>query len=102
MRPHPLALLTLALAPLLTFTVRPAHAGCTPPDADTDGDGVLDYDDNCVDVDNPEQLDSDGDGLGDACDVCPAVNDPAQLDRDGDGVGDACDLCIDTPDPDQL
>ena len=35
---------------------------------DTDGDGVLDANDNCPDVPNPDQRDSDGDGLGDVCD----------------------------------
>ena len=35
---------------------------------DEDGDGVLDEDDNCVSVYNPDQNDFDGDGLGNACD----------------------------------
>ncbi len=78
---------------------------------DSDGDGVLDENDNCVSDPNPGQEDADGDGLGDACDACPndADNDadgdgicgdvdncPAaanvdQTNTDGDGQGDACD-----------
>jgi len=34
---------------------------------DTDGDGLVNIQDNCVFVPNPDQKDSDGDGLGDAC-----------------------------------
>jgi Zn-dependent metalloprotease len=37
-------------------------------DADDDGDGVLDGDDNCPLVGNASQLDADGDGVGSACD----------------------------------
>ena len=57
---------------------------------DTDGDGVADPIDNCVNVPNPDQHDHDGDGRGDVCDVCPARYDTG-ADSDGDGVGDACD-----------
>lgn len=41
---------------------------------DTDGDGILDDIDNCVEHINPEQSDMDGDDLGDACDSCDNLN----------------------------
>ncbi len=59
-------------------------------DADADGDGILEPDDNCPTTANPSQTDGDGDGIGDACDVCPSVSDADQLDTDGNGIGDAC------------
>jgi hypothetical protein len=34
---------------------------------DHDGDGILDVDDNCTRVRNPDQADADGDGTGDRC-----------------------------------
>ena len=69
--------------------------------ADQDDDGVIDEEDNCIDLPNPDQEDRDGDGRGDACDLCPEVADPAQLDQDADGVGDACDVCPELSNPDQ-
>ena len=36
--------------------------------SDTDGDGINDSVDNCVNLANPNQEDADGDGIGDACD----------------------------------
>ena len=53
-----------------------------PPDLDADNDGVVDADDNCSGISNPEQLDSDNDGLGDACDNCPQVANLDQQDTD--------------------
>ena len=42
---------------------------------DSDGDGVFDDTDNCINTVNPNQADSDNDGLGDACDDPATVND---------------------------
>lgn len=83
---------------------------CAPvPDDDFDDDGIVDSQDNCAEVANPDQADADGDGTGEACDRtpngedqdgdgvvdqqddCAEVADPGQEDADGDGTGDACD-----------
>jgi hypothetical protein len=69
------------------------------PDADDDGDGVLNSVDNCPSAPNPDQLNSDDDTLGDACDAFP--NDPDN-DIDGDGIGGDLDNCPSAPNPDQL
>jgi hypothetical protein len=49
---------------------------------DTDGDGVPDSRDNCINVANPNQKDSDSDGYGDACDA----------DANNDGIVNSLDL----------
>ena len=36
---------------------------------DTDRDGILDSEDNCPLIANPNQEDMDGDGIGDACEA---------------------------------
>ncbi len=42
-------------------------AGCTSPDSD--GDGVMDCEDNCLDEPNATQFDADGDLCGNVCDA---------------------------------
>lgn len=59
--------------------------------ADQDGDGIVDTEDLCPTVADPQQDNEDGDRFGDACDPCPPIADDAPPDSDGDGVGDACD-----------
>jgi outer membrane protein OmpA-like peptidoglycan-associated protein len=87
------------------------------PPADSDGDGILDGDDACIDL--PEDFDefedadgcpdpdNDGDGIADGNDDCP--NDAEDmdgwedadgcpdLDNDGDGLQDSRDSCPDEP-----
>jgi hypothetical protein len=81
-------------------------APLAPADVDSDADGVLDFDDNCMAVPNPDQADSNLDGVGDACDAdgdgyqddrdnCVSVANPDQADSDNNGRGDACDLDAD-------
>lgn len=54
---------------------------CVP--LDSDGDGVVDNNDNCPSIANANQQDNDGDGIGDVCDTC--ANDASNTDNDGDG-----------------
>ena len=79
--------------------------------SDSDGDGVMDCDDQCPDTPAGVgvnevgcSIDSDGDGVPDDIDQCP--NTPAgvkvdevgcPLDSDGDGVPDYLDKCPNTP-----
>ena len=62
------------------------------PNADSDGDGLLDCEDNCKESWNPDQEDFDEDGVGDDCDNCVWTYNPDQSDADGDGIGDVCDV----------
>ena len=84
--------------------------GCSPSQADSDGDGIPDLNDACPDVAPPEGLDRDEDGCTDDFDrdgvlddVDAFPNDSTQVsDADGDGFGDNPfglnpDLCPDTP-----
>ncbi|MDY8135124.1 OmpA family protein [Aquimarina sp. 2201CG5-10] len=68
---------------------------------DTDGDGVYDKDDECVDVPGLAEFngcpDTDGDGITDAKDDCPDTAGTAEFngcpDTDGDGIADPKDDC---------
>ena len=57
--------------------------GCSPSQADSDGDGVQNLHDNCPDIAAAEGMDIDGDGCTD--------------DIDGDGITDDVDDCLDSP-----
>jgi hypothetical protein len=69
---------------------------------DSDGDGVLDIDDNCPDDPNTDQTNSDSDGLGNVCDNCPLTGNIFQDNSDSDSFGDACDNCPTSANADQL
>ncbi len=58
----------------------------TPVVKDSDSDGIVDVDDNCPSIANPEQWDKDGDAIGNDCD----------LDIDGDGVSNDDELAVGT------
>lgn len=64
---------------------------CVGADAnDSDGDGILNEDDNCPDVANPDQADEDGDGTGDACETVVRP-DECVSSEECDGVTLVCD-----------
>ena len=68
---------------------------------DTDGDGVYDKEDACIDVVGLKEFngcpDADGDGVKDSDDACPNVAGLAAMngcpDADGDGIADKDDMC---------
>ncbi|MBU0983977.1 MAG: PKD domain-containing protein, partial [candidate division Zixibacteria bacterium] len=64
-------------------------------DLDYDGDGLLNFEDNCITVFNPLQEDVDTDFKGDSCDNCPNAWNPGQENSDADEYGDVCDDCTD-------
>ena len=72
-----------------------------PPPPDTDGDGLIDMEDDCPLVAGPIELrgcpDTDGDGVLDKNDDCPDVVGLAEFrgcpDTDGDGIMDKEDDC---------
>ncbi len=91
----------------LMITLGRSRAQATIPD--TDGDGILDPDDSCVETPGvPEYRgcpipDTDGDGILDPDDRCVDVPGVVEYegcpvpDTDGDGVLDPDDACVDVP-----
>ncbi|WP_299383361.1 choice-of-anchor B family protein [uncultured Lacinutrix sp.] len=98
------SLLLFCLIMAFTFNNCSNETTNNTPAADTDGDGVPDATDNCLEIANADQADLDGNGVGDVCDPdgdqdgiidaldnCPFFSNPDQTDTDGDGIGDACE-----------
>lgn len=54
---------------------------------DADDDGIMNEQDNCPLIKNPDQRDEDHDGIGDVCDNCPYIPNKGQEDADSDLVG---------------
>ena len=77
--------------PALTLSINMIEYALDSCDKDTDGDGILDEDDNCPDTRNSGQADRDKDGVGNRCDNCATIFNPNQEDWDGDQMGDICD-----------
>ncbi len=76
-------------------------------DIDTDGDGIMDCCDACIDTPGLAEFDgcpdTDGDGVPDKDDECPKTPGLKILngcpDKDGDGVADKDDACPEVPGP---
>lgn len=58
---------------------------------DSDGDTILNFSDNCIDVVNQNQEDTDTDGIGNACDNCVSIKNPNQKDENKNQKGDMCE-----------
>ncbi|MFH1686306.1 MAG: thrombospondin type 3 repeat-containing protein [bacterium] len=82
-----------SLVAFIRRTVTDILGGEGDEDPDSDGDGVIDSEDNCPSTSNSNQLDGDSDGVGDACDNCSSVSNADQADSDSDNIGNACDNC---------
>lgn len=59
---------SLSLAIFITF-ITPACGGNSETRADLDHDGIVDPEDNCVNIANPDQIDQDSDAIGNECDL---------------------------------
>ncbi|MBT8144508.1 MAG: thrombospondin type 3 repeat-containing protein, partial [Gammaproteobacteria bacterium] len=90
---YPLEALSLVDRTQVMGTFLADRCGLVAPDSD--GDGILDLQDNCPFTINPGQEDADSDGLGNVCDNCTEVANPDQCDTNQDGYGNLCDADLD-------
>ena len=74
----------------------------TEPIKDTDGDGVPDDKDNCINDPNPDQIDTDGDGKGDVCDTVEPPKNKTTLAFTGDVSGTEVRNAIRNANPDKV
>lgn len=99
----------LALTAGVTYALGKEKEEVPPPPKDTDGDGIVDTDDDCPTVAGLAQFngcpDTDGDGIPDKEDDCPneagikELNGCPDVDTDGDGLVDRKDKCPDEAGP---
>jgi len=83
----------IALALLFSCMLTPFVVAQQDCDIDSDGDAVVNCEDNCPITFNQFQEDADNDGVGDVCDNCPNMFNPDQTDMEGE----ACDTCTIVP-----
>ena len=69
------------------FAIKWKNTTGVAPNADTDGDGLSDWDEVFRHGTDPNQADTDGDGLSDASEILAGTN-PLDADANGDGVPD--------------
>ncbi len=70
-----------------------------PTQADTDNDGINDFDEVSTYQTNPKNIDTDSDGLTDGDEVLTYFTDPLMLDTDGDLFNDGDEVLIFNTDP---
>ena len=105
---------TTSMVTTTTTTVEPTST-TTTVEADTDGDGILDFNDNCLNQYNPDQIDSDSNGIGDRCDteylwtafqecqiLTTTTTSVPETDSDDDGIPDSQDNCLNVCNNQQL
>lgn len=68
--------------------------GTSPTNADTDGDGLTDYEETKVYGTSPLFADTDGDGLTDWQEIRVYHTNPTNADSDGDGLSDGAEVNI--------
>ena len=77
------------------------ETGTSPLLTDTDGDGLTDFAEARDIGTDPNNPDTDGDAVTDGSDNCPLTINANQLDTDADGLGDVCDNCPALANPSQ-